>query len=60
VTLSPAPNFAGWLARQRAQPSPALAETDRAALAGLDRPDWWKDETTIDDMRDAIMRAAAT
>ena len=60
VTLSPAPNFAGWLARQRAQPSPALAETDRAALAGLDRPDWWKDETAIEDMRDAMLRAAAT
>src|SRR6266851_7770820 len=29
VTLSPAPNFAGWLARQRAQPSPALTEADR-------------------------------
>jgi malonyl-CoA decarboxylase len=60
VTLSPAPNFAGWLARQRAQPSPALAETDRAALAGLDRPDWWNDEAALDDMRDAMLRAAAT
>src|ERR1700681_1169076 len=28
VTLSPAPNFAGWLARPRAQPSPPLAEAD--------------------------------
>src|ERR1700719_438126 len=35
VTLSPAPNFADWLARQRAQPSPLLAEADRAALAGV-------------------------
>jgi malonyl-CoA decarboxylase len=60
VTLSPAPNFAGWLARQRAQPSPALAETDRAALAGLDRPDWWNNEAALDDMRDAMLRAAAT
>ena len=60
VTLSPAPNFAGWLARQRAQPSPALAETDRATLAGLDRPDWWDDEAALDDMRDAMLRAAAS
>src|SRR5580704_10317779 len=37
VTLSPVPNFASWLGRQRTQPSPALAEADRAALAGLDR-----------------------
>jgi malonyl-CoA decarboxylase len=60
VTLSPTPNFAGWLARQRAQPSPALAETDRTVLAGLDRPDWWNDEAALDDMRDAMLRAAAT
>src|SRR6516162_3213229 len=60
VTLSPTPNFAGWLARQRAQPSPALTETDRAALAGLDRADWWSDEAAIDEMREAMLRAAAT
>jgi malonyl-CoA decarboxylase len=60
VTLSPVPNFAGWLARQRTQPSPALAEADRTALAGLDRPDWWDDEAAIDEMRDPMLRAAAT
>jgi malonyl-CoA decarboxylase len=60
VTLSPAPNFVGWLARQRAQPSPAVAEADRAALAGLDRPDWWKDEAVLDDIREPMLRAAAT
>jgi len=60
VTLSPVPNFAGWLARQRTQPSPALAEADRAALAGLDQTDWWNDATALDDMRDAMLRAAAT
>jgi malonyl-CoA decarboxylase len=60
VTLSPVPNFGSWLARQRTQPSPALAENDRTALAALDRPDWWDDESALDDMRDAMMRAAAT
>ena len=60
VTLSPAPNFSGWLARQRAQPSPALAEADRAALAGLDRPEWWSEEVTLDEMREPMLRAAAT
>ena len=60
VTLSPAPNFAGWLARQRTQPSPALAEADRAALAALDRSEWWNDEAALDEMREPMLRAAAT
>ena len=60
VTLSPAPNFAGWLARQRTQPSPALAEADRAALAGLDQPEWWNDKASLDEMREPMLRAAAT
>jgi len=60
VTLSPAPNFAGWLARQRTQPSPALAEADRAALATLDRPEWWNDEAALDEMREPMLHAAAT
>jgi malonyl-CoA decarboxylase len=60
VTLSPVPNFGGWLARQRANPSPALAEADRAALAGLDRPQWWSEEVSLDEMREPMLRAAAT
>jgi malonyl-CoA decarboxylase len=60
VTLSPAPNFATWLARQRTQPSPALAEADREALAGLDQPEWWNNEAALDEMRDPMLRAAAT
>jgi malonyl-CoA decarboxylase len=60
VTLSPAPNFANWLARQRAQPSPALAEADRAALAGFDLPNWWNDEEALEEMREPVLRAAAT
>jgi malonyl-CoA decarboxylase len=60
VTLSPTPNFAGWLTRQRTQPSPTLSEADRTALAGLDRPEWWTDQAVIDGMREPILRAAAT
>jgi len=60
VTLSPVPNFAGWLARQRTEPSPALSEADRAALAELDRSDWWTDKGAFDELREAMMRAAAT
>src|SRR5215213_2056375 len=43
ITLSPAPNFAEWLKGERAKPrSIALSAEDRAALAALDRPDWWR------------------
>ncbi len=60
VTLSPAPNFAEWLERERAtQASVALDEDDRAALAALDRPDWWRDEATVEAVREPILRAAA-
>jgi malonyl-CoA decarboxylase len=60
VTLSPVPNFAGWLTRQRAGPTPALSEADRNALAGIDKPEWWTDQAVIDEMREPMLRAAAT
>ena len=60
VTLSPAPNFAGWLKRERANDaSRALGEEDRAALLALDRPDWWRDPATSDALREPLLRAAA-
>jgi malonyl-CoA decarboxylase len=59
VTLSPAPNFAGWLTRQRAQPGAPFTEADRAALAGLDAAEWWNDPARIEEMREPMMRAAA-
>ena len=44
VTLSPAPNFAEWLNRERAnEASLVLEEDDRAALAALDAADWWRE-----------------
>src|SRR5580658_5176652 len=42
VTLSPVPNFASWLARQRASTAPTLSEPDRAVLAALDGEKWWE------------------
>src|SRR5436305_8603250 len=49
VTLSPAPNFAEWLKRERAnEGSVVLGAEDLAALAALDRPDWWRDEAAAD------------
>src|SRR5512141_35495 len=60
VTLSPVPNFAGWLAQERAtENSMALAETDKSALAVLDVPGWWRDAETVERLQDPLMRAAA-
>ena len=60
VTLSPAPNFAEWLKRERASAtSAALGEEDRAALAALDRSDWWSDPATADAVEEPLLRAAA-
>ncbi len=59
VTLSPAPNFAGWLKRERAAESSGLAEGDRAALARLDRESWWTDQTALAELREPLLRAAA-
>ena len=60
VTLSPAPNFAEWLDRERAaEASVVLSEEDRTALAALERPDWWQDAHTADAVREPLIRAAA-
>src|SRR5262245_25444896 len=60
ITLSPAPNFAEWLKRERAKEgSVALSAEDRTALAVLDRPDWWRDEATAEMVLEPLLRAAA-
>jgi malonyl-CoA decarboxylase len=59
VTLSPAPNFAAWLGRQRAQGG-ALPAADREALAGLDKAEWWTDPELIEELREPVLHAAAT
>jgi malonyl-CoA decarboxylase len=60
VTLSPAPNFAAWLRHElRADSSRAITEQDGAALAALDRPDWWCDEAAAEMVAEPLMRAAA-
>jgi malonyl-CoA decarboxylase len=59
VTLSPVPNFADWLRRERAnEASPALNEGDRAALAILDQADWWQHSASSDLVREPLLRAA--
>ena len=60
VTLSPAPNFAAWLNRERTnEASIALDEDDREALAALAGPDWWRDPASITAIREPFLRAAA-
>jgi malonyl-CoA decarboxylase len=60
VTLSPAPNFADWLRRERErEASIALGEDDRAALAELDRSDWWRDPAAAEKVQAPLLRAAA-
>jgi malonyl-CoA decarboxylase len=60
VTLSPAPNFAAWLKRERAnETSIALDENDRLALAALEQPNWWREQASIATIREPLMRAAA-
>jgi malonyl-CoA decarboxylase len=60
ATLSPAPNFAAWLKRERgAEDSQALTAEDRAALANLDTPGWWQNEAVHEPMREPLIRAAA-
>jgi malonyl-CoA decarboxylase len=60
VTLSPAPNFAAWLQRERTNAtSIAIDEEDREALAAIDRTDWWRDSATVDKVREPMLRAAA-
>ena len=60
VTLSPAPNFAAWLNRERAnETSPAIDAADRAALTALDRANWWLDRGLVERLGEPIRRAAA-
>src|SRR3954466_6029382 len=60
VTLSPAPNFAAWVDRERkSENSQALSPEDRAALAGLDRQGWWQLPQVREPIQEPLLRAAA-
>ncbi|MGB6444065.1 MAG: malonyl-CoA decarboxylase [Xanthobacteraceae bacterium] len=60
VTLSPAPNFASWLKRERANAaSQVLDDDDRATLDGLDSEGWWRSPDLAEKMREPFLRAAA-
>jgi len=60
VTLSPAPDFAAWLDRERrAEGSRALIEADRAVLANLDDAHWWQLPSAREAVQESLLRAAA-
>jgi malonyl-CoA decarboxylase len=60
VTLSPAPGFAAWLARERqAEGSVALTAEDKAALEMLARPDWHRDPDAVEALQEVLCAAAA-
>src|SRR5689334_7204723 len=45
ITLSPVTSFAPWLKREREdEKSGALSDSDKATLAALDRPGWWRND----------------
>jgi malonyl-CoA decarboxylase len=61
VTLSPAPNFAEWLKRERLNPASFALDDDddREALSALDDADWWRSPQTAEKVREPLIRAAA-
>ncbi len=60
VTLSPAPNFAEWLKRERGNAaSAALDDDDREALAALDDDGWWRSPEAAERVHEPLIRAAA-
>ena len=59
VTLSPAPGFAQWLARERKSNNPILLPEDLAELGELDKPNWWQDGAA-ERLKEPMLHAAAT
>ena len=60
VTLSPAPSFARWLARElKVESSAVINESDRAVLSLLERPHWWTDPEIFSKLEGPMLRAAA-
>jgi len=59
ITLSPVTSFAPWLKREREdEKSGALSDSDKATLAALDRPGWWRNDEIAAALKDTLMRAA--
>jgi malonyl-CoA decarboxylase len=60
VTLSPVPEFAAWLAREREnKESHVLSDSDRSLLVHLDFDGWWDAPKTVATLYEPMMRALA-
>ena len=60
VTLSPAPGFAPWLARERRnEASAALTDEDKGVLEALDHDGWTHDAVRLPALRRVLTEAAA-
>lgn len=60
VTLSPTPNFAEWLRRERLNEQSIVIDAhDRAALEALDTEGWWQAPDLRESVREPLRRAAA-
>jgi malonyl-CoA decarboxylase len=53
------PRFAEWLKKERAAEQPMISEEDRATLAAIDTPGWWREDANVAKLREPILRAAA-
>jgi malonyl-CoA decarboxylase len=60
VTLSPAPDFARWLDRERKlENSKVLSPEDQATLEALDQRGWWQLAQVREPLEEPLLRAAA-
>jgi malonyl-CoA decarboxylase len=60
VTLSPVPDFAQWLDRERSlDESPLITREMRPALDRLDGEAWWRDETAREELGKVLPQLAA-
>ena len=61
VTLSPVPNFAAWLTRAaRAAPRPRFRRRTARRSPRSTATNWWESQGAIEQMREPMLRAAAT
>ncbi|PWG62040.1 malonyl-CoA decarboxylase [Sediminicurvatus halobius] len=59
VTLSPVPGFRRWLQELVDDPSEPLDDDTRTLLAGLETPDWHRDETLSGKLKAVMLPLAA-
>ena len=59
VTLSPVPNFANWLKRQRSENSSLIDEPARVALEALDTPNWFDNPDIAERVKAVLLPLAA-